>query len=225
MSHIQRALLILGSPRALQESTSESLGGYLLELLEGKGVETTRVHAHRSVRTLEGMQALFDNFDNADLVILSCPLYVDSLPAPVIHVMEGLQEHWKLRKHTSKGFVAIVNCGFPEALHTEVSLAICRRFAQETGLGWRGGLGLGGGEALGGKSLDQAGWLARNVRRSLQLAAAALQEDKHVPQKAIDLISKPLVPAWLYRWLGNRGWNRQAKRYGVKDEVMARPFQ
>jgi len=42
------------------------------------------------------------------------------------------------------------------------------------------------------------GGMVRNVTRSLDLAAAALAEGKPVPQEAVELMAKPLVPAWGY---------------------------
>jgi len=90
MRHIEQALLMLGSPRALAKSNSQSLGSYLLSLLEEKGVKTSFVHINRALRTQDGLTMLLESFDQAELVVLCCPLYVDSLPASVIRVMESL---------------------------------------------------------------------------------------------------------------------------------------
>lgn len=225
MSSPRHALLLLGSPRALNKSTSHSMGVYLLRLLEESGVETSLVHIHRALRSREGVLNLVESFEQADLVILSCPLYVDCLPAPVIRCLELVADKAETSHTNEKGFVSIVNCGFPESRHTDVALAICRRFAHEVGVKWMGGLGLGGGEAIGGKSLDQAGGIARKIRRSLRLSAESLMQGQAVPSKAEELIAKPLIPVWIYKWIGDRGWRRQAKQYHVEKNLMSRPFQ
>jgi len=201
------------------------LGTYLLRELAERGVQTSFLHVHRVLRNPEGLSRLLHSCEQANLIVLSCPLYVDSLPAPVIRVMEAIAEQREGLRLAEKRFTVIVNCGFPEARHTEIALAICRRFARETGLRWEGGLGLGGGEAIAGRPLNHVGGLARNVKRSLQLAAASLAEGHPIPEKAKELIAKPLVPFWLYRWLGHWGWKRKAKRYGVERELMAQPFK
>jgi len=224
MRQFESALLMLGSPRAHSESNSYSLGSYLLGQLEKKGVKTSLVHVNRALRSDGAFAKLRDSLDRADLVVLSCPLYVDSLPASVIHVMEMLAGERKVQDVSRKRFLAIINCGFPESKHTEIALAICRRFAKEAGMKWEGGLGLGGGEALGGRPLEEVGGLARNVRNSLRLTAESLVKGDPVPESAKELISKPLIPSFLYRWIGHWGWKRQAKQYGVKKDLMARPF-
>jgi hypothetical protein len=84
---------------------------------------------------------------------------------------------------------------------------------------------LGGGEAIAGKPLEKACGLVRNDKRSLQLSAKFLAEGGAIPDEAMELIAKPLIPSWLYRWFGERGWKRQAKRYGTRKKRMARPFR
>jgi len=225
MTKMARTFLMLGSPRTPKKSTSESLGSFLLGILAEKGVETSFVHVHRAVRTDHGMEQLLEEFFQAELVILACPLYVDSLPAPVIRVMERLAEELATRQIPQKRFAAIINCGFPEPRHIEVALAICDQFARETGMRWEGGLAVGGGEAIGGRSLREAGGLARRIRKSLQLTAESLAAGNAVPEEAKNLLSKPIIPSWLYRWVGDLGWKRKARPYGVQRKLTARPFQ
>jgi hypothetical protein len=134
--------------------------------------------------------------------------------------MEVIAEHRKRQQ-----FVAITNCGFPEAHQTDTALAICRRFAVETGMEWRGGLGLGMGGVINRRPLEELGFMTRNVRKSLDLTAAALADDAAIPQKAVDLMSKRLMPAWLYLWFGNRGWKRLARRNMILEKIDDRPYQ
>ena len=119
--------------------------------------------------------------------------------------------------------LAILNSGFPEAHQNVTALAICRQFAIETWFEWTGGLALGGGAAINGRSLRDAGDMARQARESLELTAAALAAGERVPQQAVDLMAKPLMPAGLYTHTATLGWRRQAHRLG--SDLEARPFE
>jgi hypothetical protein len=159
-------------------------------------------------------------------VVLSFPLYVDNLPAAVIKALELIaQQRRTLEQPKTQRFLAISNSGFPEARQNETALAICRRFAQETGFTWAGGLALGGGPSIDGKPLHQAGGMVRNVTKALDLAADALADGQAVPQEAISLMAKPLIPAWAYRLMGGLGWRQQAKRFGAQKRLSERPYQ
>ena len=83
----QKALLLVGSPKP-GESTSESLGVYLFEALEKRGVETQTLHVTKAVRSDESREGLLAAVASSDLVVLSFPLYVDCLPGPAIRALE-----------------------------------------------------------------------------------------------------------------------------------------
>ncbi len=225
MSTRRRAVVLVGSPRA-SKSTSESLGAHLLSRLQDRGLETEKLHIHASLKSQQGRDGLLSAVGRADLIILACPLYVDNLPAPVISTLELIMQHRDAgQARNRQSLLAIVNCGFPEAHHNHSALAICRRFAAEAGFDWAGGLALGMGEAIEGRPLEVAGGLVRNVKKSLDLAAAALAEGEPVPEPAVELMAKRLVPKWMYLWFGTRRWKRRAKKWGVKDQMESRPYQ
>ncbi len=117
-----------------------------------------------------------------------------------------------------------MNSGFPEASQNATALRICRRFADEARFEWAGGIALGGGEAIGGRPLAKVGGMARNVVRALDLAASELAAGRPVPEAAIRLMARPLVPTWLYLLFGRRGWRRRAARHHAGDRMDARPY-
>lgn len=221
---LRRATLLVGSPKAHGESTSEALGRYLCDRLAAGGVawETLFVSALHGARI--DAKAV-PSVAGADLFVLASPVYDDALPAPVTAVLEHLasaRARWADRPPVR--FLAVVNCGFPEPRHTEIALAICRAFADEAGLAWAGGLGVGGGEALNGVSLERAGKMAARVRRALGLTADALLQDRPVPDAAAALLASPLVPSRLYTLMGNVGWLRAARRHGTLRRLWDRPY-
>jgi hypothetical protein len=103
-------------------------------------------------------------------------------------------------------------------------LAILRLFAEESNFRWAGGLALGGGGAIEGKSLKSAGRMARNITKSLDAAASELAEGRNISREAIDLMAKPLMPAWMLPLLGGFMWRQQAKKYGVHKRLDDRPY-
>ncbi|MGD9029849.1 MAG: NAD(P)H-dependent oxidoreductase [Anaerolineae bacterium] len=210
-----KALLLVGSPRR-GRSASEALGAYLLDRLEAHGLEVQKLYVYPALRSETRMDALIAAAAEADLLIFSAPLYWDSLPAAVTKLLEIL--HQRLDDHVrpaEQRLVAISNCGFPEAQQNAIALRIYRCFGRQTGFTWAGGLALGGGEPIKGKPLAESGGMVRNVIVALDQAGEALGKGEPIPQEAVDLMAEPLMPAWMYRTMGNLGWNLQAVENGT----------
>lgn len=223
MTAENRALLLVGSPRG-KKSSSMALGTYLLDRLQERGWEADKIHIHPALRSSEKREKMLAAVNGANLVALVFPLYVDSIPAAAIHAMELIAARRQAAEVSPK-FIAIVNCGFPEAYHNDTALAICRQFAREANFEWAGGLLLGAGQgAVQGQSLAEAGGRVRNITKSLDLTAAALAAGDAVPQEAIDLMAKPFIPPWLYRAMGSVGWYFMAREYGTMWKLRARPY-
>ena len=86
MTAPKNALLLVGSPKGLKRGSSTRLGGLLFDHLEKRGIDTDACHIHAVLRSRDP-QILRNSVAGADLVVLATPLYVDSLPAPVIWAM------------------------------------------------------------------------------------------------------------------------------------------
>jgi len=224
MSTVKNTLLLVGSPK-VEESTSASLGNYLISKLEEFGMKIEKSFIYRLVNREEKIQNLFEMIDRADLIILTFPLYVDSLPAPVIKAMELIKEERdRVEPKESKNFIAISNNGFPEGFQNTTALHICKIFAEECGFIWKGGLALGQGGSIGGIPLLERGGMVRNVVKGLNITAQAMRDGKEIPQEAIDLFSKKFIPNSLYNIVVNLGWKRQSGTYGTKKKIRAKPY-
>jgi hypothetical protein len=225
------ALLLVGSPKP-GSSASLSLGQYLLDRLADAGLSTEAMTARKAVKSPAAARELCAAVDAADLLILSSPLYVDSLPAPVVEAFETIAEH---RRHAvdtgssagdaSPAFAALVQSGFPEARHNDVALAISRNFARAAGLDWLGGLAVGAGGMIDGRPLAETGGVMRHRRRALDLAAEALAAGRPIPDEAVTLMARLPIPAAAYRFMGELGWRKLAKGNGVRRDLVARPFE
>jgi hypothetical protein len=226
MTSPKTALLLIGSAKPAGESSSESLGTYLLERLAERGIHTETQHVARAMRTEARTQELLHAVDRTGLFILAFPLYVDSLPYLVIEALERIAAHRQAQPAPAPAaFLAIANCGFPEAQHNATALAICRQFADDAGFAWAGGLALGEGGAISGQPLAKVGGMVHNVVAALDPVAAALAEGEPVPAEAIALMARPFIPAGAYMLMGDVGWLAQARRNRVLTRLRARPFK
>jgi hypothetical protein len=219
---VRRALLLVGSPRT-RESTSNSLGSYLQEQLAARSIETETIYPHTVLHSASRTQALLDAVDAADLVTLTFPLYVDSLPAPIIETLERIAVHRRGRPSRPQIFTAIANNGFPEAAHNATALAICETFARQAGFEWAGALALGGGGMIGGAPLT--GGRTARIRQALDLAAVALAEGQPIPTAAQDLLARPAIPQWAFRLMADLGWRLQARHYGAWRSLKRQPYE
>jgi multimeric flavodoxin WrbA len=217
-------LLLVGSPKT-RKSTSNSLGAYLYEQLEQRSIQTETINLYTVLSSAKKWQALLEAVEEASLVTLTFPIYVDTLPAPVIEALERLTTYRQMRAHARQQlFAAIANCGLPEVEHTANGLANCETFAREAGFVWAGSLALGSGEIINGVSLVEGGGMTARIRQALDIAAEALSQGKPIPETARSMMAKPIVPHWLYRIMGWWRWNKWARDHGAKKLLKRRPY-
>jgi hypothetical protein len=219
---IKNALLLVGSPRR-DKSNSFSLGSFLMKKLSENGVEITTMMVKDMLRSEERIEDMLKEIDKTELIVLAFPLYVDSLPAMDIKLLQIISEH-RSGSTDMKGFISIVNCGFPEAYHNGTAISICRNFASRANLEWRGGLSLGGGMAIASRPLDEAGGVARNMVKSLEMAAQSLAMGEPIPKESEERMALPIAPKWIFIRMGNRMWRKQARENGVENDLYARPY-
>ncbi len=215
----KKALLLVGSPKK-EGSTSFSLGSYLMGRLGEAGMGTGTIWVRDALRSDGSMNEALAAMCSADIVVLSFPLYVDSLPSHVVRFMEEAIELPSGR--TDRSMMAICNSGFPEPEQCGRALSICSIFAEEAGMRWLGGLMIGGGGMVNGKELDEAGGMLRKCRTALDMTARSLASGEGVPESAVQLTSGSPVPIWMYRTFSNMMWRWQARRNGT--DLYARPL-
>lgn len=212
MQKPNQAALLVGSPKGPQ-STSNSIGTFLVEKLEQKGVPYKKVYIQQCLKSDKKKEDLLRLVDESDLIILASPLYVDSLHSEVIETLELIAEHEQDKPDLDKkSLVAISNSGFPEAKQNSTALTVCRLFAKQVGFNWAGGLAWGGGGMIAGKPLSEFRFSVRNKTKALEMVADALAQGDPIPEKAISLINKLGITRRLYLIIGNRGWKSQAKK-------------
>ncbi len=230
---LRRALLIVGSPKTAEPSTSGALGGFLLDCLAKRGWSTESLTLRASLQRPEGESELLSAVERAGLVLLVFPLYVDALPHLMTEALTVIANHRRMTRETaSQRLVAIVNSGFPETHQNSLALAICREFAEQNGFQWAGGLAFGAGGMIGGQALTQPqrqGAPVKNVIAALEMTANSLAEGLPIPSEVMKLITKNRIPfaLWsrLYVLMGARGFKKVAAKNGVNQaDLLAQPY-
>ncbi len=208
----RRAVLLVGSPRG-KASVSMALARRLGDALTARGLEASTIDLHRASATDPELRHPLAALREADVAALLSPLYVDSLPAPVMRAFEVLAPALA-RAGPRTRLLAVLNCGFPEASQNDTALAIVRCFAAEAGLEWIGGVGIGGGGLI-----PSHGRIGPHLERALDEIADAVSRGEALPPAARELARRPRIPAWLYRRVGNWEFRREARRHGVRLEA------
>ncbi|MFW9993941.1 MAG: hypothetical protein ACFFD4_17995 [Candidatus Odinarchaeota archaeon] len=224
MIRINTALLLIGSPKR-SRSTSESLGNCFIEKLQNRNISAETMNVWVAIQSEEGIKDLLNAITQVDLVILSFPLYVDSLPSSVTKALEIIEQHYNLDKSLKKpGLIAIANNGFPESKQNEVAISICRLFAKETGFKWLGGLATGMGGMINGRPLKQLNRRGKNAVKALELAAEAISKGEEIPATAVELMGKASIPFWLYLLISTRNRKKSAKKNNIHEQIYATPY-
>ena len=196
---------------------------YLASRLRDIHVDVDIRHVHQAIEAGKE-DDLFEAIDRSEAVVLLSPLYVDSLPSGVIRFFELFQERKGQNGGKGKPLYAIMNSGFPESIQSTVALEICVLFARDTGFAWNGGGAVGGGSILEGRTLEESGGRAKNLRAGLALLAVSISLGGGLSKQARDLIGRPLVPKFLYVYFGNKMWRKTARSNGVADRLYDRPL-
>jgi len=222
MAENLRVLLLVGSPK-LGASNSDSLGTYLLERIEELGDTVNKLRISSCLDSEAGEQLLITSVEQAEVVILTSPLYADALPASVTRALEILAGSVSdTRRAAEIRWAALLNGGFPQPQQNSLALAICRRFAEDAGFAWAGGIALSMGEALRGRPLVDAGAPFFNVRKALGFAALALSAGEALDTPKLEALAKPSIPVPLYRVASWMDWRRQSLKERPLLEMLDR---
>ncbi|MDD5034904.1 MAG: NAD(P)H-dependent oxidoreductase [Methylococcaceae bacterium] len=224
---MRRVLFLIGSQKPKpSESTSASLANYLVRQLESRNCVTQTMFITSNSLKDNRVEEFLSTIDNADIIVLASPMYVDSLPYQVIAALEIIANHRNsLASRPDQVFMCVINGAIPGPHRFDTVLAICRKFCAEVGFEWIGGLALGGGEAIGGKPLDDLKFVARNVRKSLILTAEDIANGKPISQRAITLMEKPPIPVFIYRLIAELHFRKRAIQNNVYRNMGDSPYQ
>ncbi|MCA9618641.1 MAG: flavodoxin family protein [Myxococcales bacterium] len=222
----RHVVLWVGSAKPKGTSTSESLGGYLVDALVARGWTSEAVHVAHTVRIgRDQSPKLVEAVRRADLVVAATPLYVDALPALVLQGLRNLELAAKAEPGPMPAILPIVQCGFPEAGHNALAVDILADAAGRIGMPWVGHLAMGGGGIIDGMPLKERGGVVHHQAAALDAVAARLDEGGTVDEAMGQEFATPAIPGAAYRAIGQVGWVALALKHGSLLKLWDRPME
>ncbi|MGI6085337.1 MAG: hypothetical protein ACOYIF_07805 [Acetivibrionales bacterium] len=209
---MKRVIAINGSPKP-----AKSTSGLIIEVLEG--YIGTLIETFRAVELMrrEDAHKVISDILRADVLLIVFPLYVDSLPAPLLKLLTQIEQVVKACDLSLPTIYTICNCGFYEAEHNSLALKMIRTFAKRIGAGYGYGLGIGCGGALAQMGKGPVD----NVYDALHSMGDTIMAEN--PKESEDVFITPRLPRFLYKLGGNISWRHMARRNGVIKQINAKP--
>lgn len=215
--HQAHITVLIGSPKGIEKSASTRLAKVITTGLEAANWISEWFHTHQVLRADETWESLITSMARSDVILLAAPLYVDSLPAPVIETLHRLSQAKSafVRDGLPPRMVSLLNCGFVESEQNITAQSMVCLFCEGMGFQWSGGISVGAG-----------GMINKRIRGALETASNALRDDILIPDSVDVLTRKPIMKPWLYVMGGNLMWKRQAKANGLDPKQLnARPYE
>lgn len=204
-----------GSPKSKDSASSM----FIKQIESMIGSEISVYQAVQLIRQKDISPMLADIL-KAEALLFVFPLYVDSLPAPLIKALTLLESAAKSAGHPLPKVYAVCNCGFFEAEQNFLALDMMKNFCERAGLSWSFGIGVGGGGMVSAMSKNMAEGPAANVHAALRRLGDAISCGNLSSQ---NIFVTPKFPRALYQFGGNMGWRRMARANKVGKKLNAKP--
>ena len=167
---------------------------------------------------LERIPELISVLAGAKSVVLCTPLYVDGLPAQMIRFMEYAERY---AGQLLGNIYLLANMGLYESRQLVSLFSAVKQWCQRAHLSYCGGLGVSAGELVGPltEAVPFGFGPTKEIARGIKQLAEAIRENKECE----DLYSEPYrFPRALYIAIANEGWNRAAKKNGLRRKDLFR---
>lgn len=192
---------IIGSNRSAK-TTSDAIVNYLVQK-DLTGQTVWKIYRAREIfQTGDKLLNFMEDIKDSDYFLVSTPVYVHSLPYPLISVMEQMAHFTECHR---KKMLAVIHCGYPEDVQRKVSFDICESFAGEAGMHWIGGVGYGASPLINGTPLMDAGIFTKWMRRSLDMVWESLSSGNEITAEITKTARKhfPPIPIRILKTLMN----------------------
>lgn len=212
-----KIMIITGSPKP-NGGTSTLLVEQLKKSILSQKPDTEFVTFN--IRTHFIPETEYENLENYDSIIITSPIYLDSLPSHLLTQLTKIEDYLNSKKG-EKSFVknrlkvyALMNCGFYEAKYTTIALRILRMWAIKCGIIFAAGLGIGGGEMislLSSKMKMEIGPL-KTIKESIDNFSTIIAEEKC----ASNNFCSPGINRWFFIQAANSSFCKgNAKKNGL----------
>ena len=206
---------INGSPKA-----KDGVSGMLISQIEA--ITGTAVTVYQAAKLInhESVAGILSDILKADTLLVVFPLYVDSLPAPLVKLFTLMEREAVNISGQPPTVYAVCNCGFFEAEHNQLALNMVESFCDRSGLVWGYGIGVGGGGFVQSQSKNMSKGPAANIHAALQELGGSIKCNRTGIQ---NIFVTPKMPLFMYKMGGNIGWLKMAGKHGKRASLMARP--
>ena len=156
---------------------------------------------------------------SGDVIVLAFPLFGDSIPSNTLKMLIDLENAVKQEGAQNLILYTIVNNGFYEGKQNAIAFEIIKNWCDRSGVQFGGGIGQGAGEMLGPtKHIPLNKGPFNNLARALQ----AMTEKMETKEPFETMYLNPYFPRFLWKIMGTRFWNTQARKNGLTKKDMIR---
>lgn len=196
--------IINGSPRG-KKSNSEILIKYLCSLLKEHQINkyylfSSKIHSE-----------IKSEIHNADVLIFSFPLYIDSIPSSLLDILLKFEEEKIINSKTK--IYCIVNNGFFEGKQNQLAILQMKNWCQKTGAEWGQGIGIGAGEIL---SYVEKVPLGKGPLKNLGKVLEQFTNNIKTLKSGNEIYVNPNWSRLLYWTQGTVSWIIKARKNGLK---------
>ncbi len=215
---------LIGSNRG-EKSTSASMVNYLAQQFIPRGIPVISHYALRMYNKPHEQAVFLKDMMESELLIVSTPVYVDLLPAPLIHLLEEIRERVGRNALKGRKILAIIHSGYPELQQRRPSLEMCRCFAREMGMEWCGCLSFGGTSPISGQPLEAMGSMTKGIRSALDQTVEKIVNGGLIEVETLVLENRSTIPLppWAVKLMINAMTRNNARKSGIKD-LKASPY-
>lgn len=239
----KKATFLMCSPRG-EKSASYSLGSYVTNLLEGKGITVRSFQTYGILKDSEKTEEMISSINESEIILLSSPLYIDSAPYMTIKMMDivtAAKQEGKI--DDKKRLLLAISCaGYLEYYHNNVALNIYEQFVKKNDFIWAGGFPIGGAGTYAMYSipslLEQLALLpeddprneiygkpARLLDSVIKLAVEKLSKGEIVPKEELQKLESVSIPLETYVEGGNKSWIDWASKIGTVEKLRDKPYE
>ncbi|MDY3928391.1 MAG: hypothetical protein SOZ34_03405 [Clostridia bacterium] len=195
-------LMLCGSPHDEGGNSTYFLNA-LKEKLNGKG----EIY-NTSKFPCESEAAFLKAVEKGDKIVLSFPLYADSLPAYFLAFLKKVKTLTEGIKTKSRVYV-IVNNGFYDDVQNNIAIKIIWKWCDKCGL--KKGRAL----AVGAGGMVHAAPLGKGPLAKVNTALEQMAEDIENGRSGDTIFVKPSFPRFLYIFMGNLSFVAEGKKNGL----------
>lgn len=147
-------LIINASPR--KNGTSSSFSKSLKLIADSKAISTDQISTIDFLNCKYELSFIGDLIKKADIFAIITPLYIDTLPYPLIYFLEEISTKFT-EELKYKSIFVISQSGFPDPMVMDTVLNSTELFALQHQMQYLGGIRYGGGVMINGTPLDKLG--------------------------------------------------------------------